>query len=80
MAEKVRDGIDGFHFPVGSAQELGYLLKRLRDDPGLLAGVRRTMRSPASIEQVVGQHLDIYRSDSENVDGDTLKGKEELLF
>ncbi len=61
MAEKVRDGIDGFHFPVGSAQELGYLLKRLHDDPGLLAGVRRTMRSPASIEQVVGQHLDLYR-------------------
>jgi glycosyltransferase involved in cell wall biosynthesis len=60
MAEKVRNGIDGFHFRHGSAQELGYLLRTLHDDPDLLAGVRRSMRSPAPVGDLVAKHLALY--------------------
>jgi glycosyltransferase involved in cell wall biosynthesis len=62
MAEKVRPGIDGFHFRHGSAQELGYLLKTLHADPALLAGIRRTMRAPAPASDLVARHLALYAS------------------
>jgi glycosyltransferase involved in cell wall biosynthesis len=62
MAEKVRPGIDGFHFRHGSAQELGYLLKTLHADPALLAGIRRTMRAPAPAADLVARHLALYAS------------------
>jgi glycosyltransferase involved in cell wall biosynthesis len=61
MAEKVRDGIDGFHFRHGSPQELGYLLRSLHDDPSLLAGVRRSMRLPVPVEALVAKHLASYK-------------------
>jgi glycosyltransferase involved in cell wall biosynthesis len=60
MAEKVRQGIDGFHFRHGSAQELGYLLRTLHDNPDLLAGVRQTMRSPTKVDVLVSKHLSLY--------------------
>jgi glycosyltransferase involved in cell wall biosynthesis len=46
MAEKVRDKVDGHHFPVGSGLELSYLLLRLYEDRSLL--------------EVLGQHLSLY--------------------
>jgi len=60
MAEKVRDGIDGFHFRHGSPQELGYLLRTLHDDRGMLDAVRRSMRRPASVDGLVARHLALY--------------------
>ncbi len=61
MAEKVRDGIDGFHFRAGSSLALAELLKRLAADRELLAGIAATMRDPATPERTVDAHLDLYR-------------------
>jgi glycosyltransferase involved in cell wall biosynthesis len=61
MAEKVRDGIDGFHFPVGSGLELSFLLMRLHDDRTLLDNVRRTLTRPATVSQVLEDHIRLYR-------------------
>lgn len=40
MAELVRDGVDGLHFAVGDARDLGAKLARLADEPGLLESLR----------------------------------------
>jgi glycosyltransferase involved in cell wall biosynthesis len=60
MAEKVRDGIDGYHFSVGSGLELSYLLIRLHDDRALLKALRQTMRVPPTAADVLDDHLSLY--------------------
>lgn len=60
MAEKVRDGVDGLHFSVGSELELSNLLLRLHDDRSILATLRRTLRPPPKAEDVVAEHLKLY--------------------
>jgi glycosyltransferase involved in cell wall biosynthesis len=60
MAEKVRDGLDGFHFNVGSGLELCYLLQRLHDDPHLLQAVRLTLQGPPAPLEVLEQHITLY--------------------
>jgi glycosyltransferase involved in cell wall biosynthesis len=60
MAEKVRDGVDGYHFPVGSGLELSYLLIKLHDDRTLLNRVRKTMTVPPTAQTVLRDHLAIY--------------------
>ncbi|MEI6363436.1 MAG: glycosyltransferase family 4 protein [Actinomycetes bacterium] len=57
MAEKVRDGIDGWHFEVGSPVSLAALLTDLsaRTSLGL-----PLMRVPLETADVVQQHLDAY--------------------
>ena len=62
MAEKVRDKVDGFHFPVGSGLELSYLLMRLYGDRSLLRGVQMTMSKPPTAQEVLSQHLSLYIS------------------
>lgn len=62
MAEKVRDGIDGFHFHVGSASDLASLLGRLSDDRKLLADVAETVRKPPSANATVDAHVALYRA------------------
>ncbi len=59
MAEKVRDGVDGLHFPVGNALALASLLRRLAADRSILAAVSGGMvaRQPASVED----YLAVYR-------------------
>ncbi|MEO9188960.1 MAG: glycosyltransferase family 4 protein [Acetobacteraceae bacterium] len=61
MAEKVRDGIDGFHFRMGSAHALADLLRRLDADRGLLSTVSATMRAPTPPAPTLDAHLDLYR-------------------
>jgi glycosyltransferase involved in cell wall biosynthesis len=61
MAEKVRPGKDGFHFPVGNAFELARLLVRLAGDDVVWEGLQMTMRRPATIAAVVARHLRVYR-------------------
>jgi glycosyltransferase involved in cell wall biosynthesis len=61
MAEKVRDGIDGFHFPVGHSMALAALLKRLAGDRQALNRIARTMQRPATAEQTTEAHLVLYR-------------------
>jgi glycosyltransferase involved in cell wall biosynthesis len=62
MAEKVRDGVDGFHFPVGSSLALASLLIRLADSSTALSDVATNMRAPESVGEVVDRHLQLYAS------------------
>jgi glycosyltransferase involved in cell wall biosynthesis len=57
MAEKVREGVDGQHFPVGSGMELSYLLVQLHDDRTILRRLRQTMHRPLSVQDVLHEHL-----------------------
>ncbi len=60
MAEKVRDGIDGFHFPAGNAMALTSLLRRLAQDRSeLLALAGHMTGAPASAAQI-GDYLRLY--------------------
>jgi len=57
MAEKVRDGMDGWHFPAGNAAALAEVLVRLSHEASLaLPGMRR----PDPVADVVGRHLQVY--------------------
>ena len=60
MAEKIRPGIDGFQFPVGSATDLAALLKTLAADRPRVAAIVQTMRYPAAAQDIIDQHLALY--------------------
>ena len=62
MAEKVRDGVDGFHFPVGNSVALASLLMQLVEKPSKLADVVATMRSPITLEDITTQYTRLYGS------------------
>ena len=56
MAEKVRDGIDGLHFPVGDAAALADLLAGLAAD-------RTALPAPTGdVPDAAAHHLALYRS------------------
>ncbi|MGQ4275123.1 glycosyltransferase [Terrihabitans sp. B22-R8] len=61
MAEKVRDGLDGFHFQVGSGWSLANLLKDLAEHPERLANVQQTIAMPPSIAETTGEVYALYR-------------------
>jgi glycosyltransferase involved in cell wall biosynthesis len=60
MAEKVRDGIDGLHFPVGDALALARLIERLAADPEKLRTMREGIQLPPSPADAAREHLAIY--------------------
>jgi glycosyltransferase involved in cell wall biosynthesis len=60
MAEKVRDGVDGFHFSAGSASALALLLRRLADNPQLLTDVSKTIRQTVAPDSTIDMHLRLY--------------------
>jgi glycosyltransferase involved in cell wall biosynthesis len=60
MSEKVRDGKDGWHFPVGNAAALAALLKRLADEPDTVQAMSESMQYPPSIQEVLDAHIKIY--------------------
>ncbi len=59
MAEKVRDRLDGLHFPAGNALALASLLRRLAADRSILAEISAGMMAqrPAALED----YLALYR-------------------
>jgi hypothetical protein len=61
MAEKVRPGQDGFHFPVGDPQALADLILRVASNGSIWDGLQRTMRRPVTIDESVARHLALYR-------------------
>jgi glycosyltransferase involved in cell wall biosynthesis len=61
MAEKVRDGIDGFHFLVGSAIALASLVRRLASDHSIVEKIVETMAAPPTPKDIVEAHLQLYR-------------------
>jgi glycosyltransferase involved in cell wall biosynthesis len=60
MAEKVRHGLDGFHFPVGNAPALCDLVKSLTKDRTRLTALDVTLQSPPSPDDIVARHIDLY--------------------
>lgn len=64
MAEKVRPGKDGFHFPVGDPLELAKLLVRLTAKDAVWDALQQTMRRPTTVDESVARHLEIYRDRS----------------
>jgi glycosyltransferase involved in cell wall biosynthesis len=61
MAEKVRDGLDGFHFQAGGAHSLAALLKRLAAEPERLAALQGTMAAPPSLKATSRATQRLYR-------------------
>jgi glycosyltransferase involved in cell wall biosynthesis len=62
MAEKVRDGIDGFHFPVGDPMALASLLRRLSRNSDEFANVGESMAKPPLADEIGARHVRIYQS------------------
>jgi glycosyltransferase involved in cell wall biosynthesis len=60
MAEKVRDGIDGLHFPVGNAVALASLLMKLAASPERLAALAASTRIPPAVTESVNRYVDLY--------------------
>lgn len=60
MAEKVRDGRDGFHFQAGSAWSLASLLRSLAEEPARLLALQESMAVPPTIAQTGAAVLDLY--------------------
>jgi glycosyltransferase involved in cell wall biosynthesis len=64
MAENVRSGKDGFHFPVGDTFELAALLVRLAGDETIWDRLQSTIRQPMTISESASAHLELYRDRS----------------
>jgi glycosyltransferase involved in cell wall biosynthesis len=61
MAEKVRDGLDGFHFEARSPWALAALLRGLAAAPERLRGLQATLARPASLAETAAANLRLYR-------------------
>ncbi len=62
MAEKVRDGIDGFHFDVGNHRSLARTLLKHADDKLGYDALQKCIQPPVSIDIIAADHLKLYRS------------------
>jgi GT2 family glycosyltransferase/glycosyltransferase involved in cell wall biosynthesis len=60
MAEMVRDGVDGLLFPAGDPAALAAAVRRLIDEPDLLARLRAGIRRPMAIEQDAAWLREVY--------------------
>jgi glycosyltransferase involved in cell wall biosynthesis len=60
MAELVEDGVNGLRFTAGDAASLAARLKRLIDDPGLLAQLREGIGPVKSIAEEMAELLKVY--------------------
>ena len=60
MAEKVRDGIDGIHFPVGSARGLVRAVTDLARDAEIWRTISSQQRRPLGAESTLADHLVLY--------------------
>lgn len=61
MAEKIRDGLDGWQFPAGSPAGLVALLKRLCGNRQLIREVSATMRQPPTVQEILDAHIGLYQ-------------------
>lgn len=61
MREKVRDGLDGLHFPVGDGAALAALVTRIAGDRALWQRLVASRRPVAREAEVVARHLAVYR-------------------
>lgn len=61
MAEKVRDGVDGFQFRAGSGAALAALARRLATGREALRAMASGMATPPAPDAVTAEHLRLYR-------------------
>jgi glycosyltransferase involved in cell wall biosynthesis len=61
MAEKVRSGVDGLHFRVGSTEDLVDRFVEVLREPQLWDQLRAKIRRPLSYQDAARQHQHIYR-------------------
>jgi glycosyltransferase involved in cell wall biosynthesis len=61
LAEKVRHGVNGLHFPPGEAAALRQTLRRLVSEPDLLPRLRRNVPAPLDMGEHVRQLEVVYR-------------------
>jgi GT2 family glycosyltransferase/glycosyltransferase involved in cell wall biosynthesis len=61
LAEAVRDEVDGVHFRPGDAADLARVLRRLADDPGLLAGLAARAPAVPTMDEHVRGLTDLYQ-------------------
>lgn len=60
MAEKVRHGLDGFHFRAGDAAALAALMAEVAADGRIWDRLQRTLRAPTLIDEAAAGHLTLY--------------------
>jgi glycosyltransferase involved in cell wall biosynthesis len=60
MAEKVRDGLDGFHFQAGSGWSLAALMRRLAADRQLLSNIQATIAVPPGVAETADAMIGVY--------------------
>jgi glycosyltransferase involved in cell wall biosynthesis len=60
MAEKVRDGVDGLHFPVGNAVALSSLLIKLAAAPERLTALTNSIRTPPAVDEMTQRYVELY--------------------
>ena len=61
MAEKVRDGVDGLHFRVGSPEDLADCLTRALQEPDLWPRLADAAPRPLDLAAFAAEHLALYR-------------------
>jgi glycosyltransferase involved in cell wall biosynthesis len=66
IAELVRDGADGWLFSPGDAAELAACLRRLVENPTLLASCAANIRPPRTFRHVGADYLRLYQDLTEN--------------
>lgn len=62
LAEKVRDGVDGFHFRAGSAPALAALLEELARKPARLRGLAPKLARPEAVAATAARTLRLYHA------------------
>lgn len=62
MAEMVRNGVDGLHFPVGDPAGLSDALQRAADEPGLWQRLVDAIAPPPSFADAADAHEALYRA------------------
>jgi glycosyltransferase involved in cell wall biosynthesis len=60
-AERVRDGVDGIHFPIGDARALAHTIRRACTQKGLWETISSSMGVPFSRDAMVDDFLALYR-------------------
>jgi glycosyltransferase involved in cell wall biosynthesis len=60
MAEKVRDGIDGFHFAVGSSGDLIMLIEEFLANHETLTELEPGIKKPPEEETIIEAHMQLY--------------------
>jgi glycosyltransferase involved in cell wall biosynthesis len=61
MAEKVRDGIDGFHFPAGDVMALTDLLRGLSENRKALVDLAKSLSGRPAVAASIEDYVGLYR-------------------